>query len=74
LTSDGEMHGCIKAWMDREPSLWRLGQDKARWRDDETWGTIGLSEHKACLAGICLEEVVHQVGTDRPHPYEQCQA
>ena len=68
------MQGRIEAWIDGEPSLWRLGQDQARWRDDETWGTVSLVEHEACLAGIRLEEVMHQVGTDRPHPYEQRQA
>jgi hypothetical protein len=73
LPGDGEAHGSIRAWRDREPWLWRLGREKAWGRDDETWDPVGLGEHEAGLVGVCLEEVVHQVGTDCPHPDEQRQ-
>ena len=47
-----------------------LRQYKARLCDHETWGTIGLLEHQAGLPMVFIEEVVHEVGADRPHPQE----
>jgi hypothetical protein len=59
--------------MDGEPEPGTLRQHKARRRDHKTRGAVGRLEHRADLPMVCIEEVVHKVGADRPHPDEQRQ-